>query len=134
MPFVIENGGRQQLMGLTGKVDQLLTRFGAACGLGKQAGAKGEDLITAQNQRLRVALRQFQGLRLGQGIGDVAGGGVFGLQCGAQSLFIDAGRMGLHRNPRVLQQGQADGGLRGQKQRDHAVSLGDRSVDNAALF
>jgi hypothetical protein len=96
-------------VGLAAKGAQLCPRCIRAFGFGPDVALKFKHLIAANDHGIRVTVGQFAGLHLGQGISLIAWLCPFGLQGGADGLFIDAGRNCFDRDARLSEKIAADG-------------------------
>ena len=103
-------------MGLAAQGQKLGARLIWEGGFGESGAFEIKHLIAAENQTAGGAARDPGGLHLGQGIGDVAGGGAFGLKALADGLLIDARRLRRNVKPRVAQELEADGRGGGEDQ------------------
>ena len=113
---IVKDGGGEEAVGLAAQGQKLGARLIWRGRLGEGRPFKIKHLIAAENQTAGGAAGDPGGLHLGQGIGDVAGGGAFGLKALADGLLIDARRLRRNVEPRVAQELEADGRGGGEDQ------------------
>ena len=113
---VIKHGGGEEAVGLAAQGQKLGACLIWRGGLGEGCPFEIKHLIAAKDQAAGAAAGDPGGLHLGQGIGDVAGGGAFGFKALADGFLIDARSLRRDVKPRVAQELEADGRGGGEDQ------------------